>query len=144
MHPVIRRLTAELYKDTYGNFPAHSAILNTLTEGSVVDFDTACRIQGRYFTQLVTSKAAKNMMKAFWYDMNIIKDGVSRPKGFGRFRPQKAGVVGAGAMGSGIAFVCAAAGIEVVLKDISTTVAELGKTHIADRIDELIALKKTH
>jgi 3-hydroxyacyl-CoA dehydrogenase/enoyl-CoA hydratase/3-hydroxybutyryl-CoA epimerase len=142
MHPVIRRLTAKLYKDTYGNFPAHSAILNTLTEGSVVDFDTACRIQGRYFTQLVTSKAAKNMMKAFWYDLNIIKDGVSRPKGFGRFRPQKAGVVGAGAMGSGIAFVCAAAGIEVVLKDISTTVAELGKTHIANRIDELIAFKK--
>lgn len=142
MYPTIRQLTAALYKHTYGNFPAHSAILNTLTEGSVVDFDTACRIQSRYFTQLVISKSAKNMMKAFWYDLNIIKEGISRPKGFGRFRPQKAGVIGAGAMGSGIAFVCAAAGIDVVLKDISNTVAELGKTQIGDRIDALIAQKK--
>ncbi len=142
MQPTIRRLAAALYKTTFGNLPACNAILNTLSEGSVVDFDTACRIQGRYFTQLVVSRSAKNMMKAFWYDLNKINEGVSRPAGFGLFRPRKAGIIGAGAMGNGIAFACAAAGMEVVLKDISLAVAMAGKDQIAARIGELVARKK--
>ena len=116
---------------------APRAILNTLVEGSKVNFDTATRIQSRYFTQLVVSKEAKNMMKCFWYDFNAIKEGLSRPKGFGRFRPQKIGIIGAGLMGSGIAYSCLLRGMDVVLKDISIPVAERGKDWIATKLKVL-------
>jgi len=133
----VQRLIATLAKTTANNFPAPRAILNVLTEGSKVNFDTASRIESRYYTQLLCSQEAKNMIKAFWFDANAIEAGVSRPKGFGKFRPKKVGVVGAGQMGSGIAFNCLMQGMEVVLKDVSQPIAERGKTYASERLDEL-------
>ncbi len=130
-------MTATLAKTTSTNFPAPRAILNVLTEGSKVNFDTASRIESRYYTQLLCSQEAKNMIKAFWFDANAIEAGVSRPKGFGKFRPKKVGVIGAGQMGSGIAFSCLMQGMEVVLKDVSQPIAERAKTYARERLDEL-------
>ncbi len=132
----IQRLAATLFKETYHNYPAPLAILNTLAEGSKVDFDTAVTIQSRYFTELALSKKAKNMCKAFWYDLNAIKDGLTRPKGIGKFRPKKIGIIGAGVMGSGIAYTCLVYGLEVVLKDITKPVAERGKEYAAKKLKE--------
>jgi 3-hydroxyacyl-CoA dehydrogenase / enoyl-CoA hydratase / 3-hydroxybutyryl-CoA epimerase len=135
---LIRKLTAELYKKYYNNYPAYQAVLSTLAEATKLDFDTACRIQSRYFAYLVTTKEAKNMIKAFWFDNNSIKRGENRPKGYGKFRPRKIGIIGAGLMGSGIAFVCVKAGLHVVLKDISRSVAEKGKEHSAEKLFDLV------
>ena len=135
---IIRRLTAEQYKRTRHIHPVFEAILSTLVEGSRVDFDTACRVQNRYFAQVALTNEAKNMTKAFWYDYRAIKTGENRPKGFGRFRPKKIGIVGAGLMGSGIAFSCARAGLNVVLKDISRSVAEKGKSYSEERFKVLV------
>ena len=132
----IRRLIAEQYKRNRHLNPAFEAILSTLVEGSRVDFDTACRIQGRYFTQVCLTGEAKNMTKAIWYDLRAIKQGVNRPKGYGKFRPKKVGVIGAGLMGSGIAYACARAGLTVVLKDISRSVAEKGKSYAASKLQK--------
>lgn len=126
---VIRKLSAGLFKKNKGNYAAPAAILNILTEGSKVDFETACRIEGRHFAELVKSQETKNMTNAFWYDFNAILKGTNRPKGFGKFRPKKVGIVGSGLMGSGIATACAMRGLEVVLKDISKSVAERGKAY---------------
>jgi 3-hydroxyacyl-CoA dehydrogenase / enoyl-CoA hydratase / 3-hydroxybutyryl-CoA epimerase len=138
----IRRLTAEQYLRTRHIFPSYEAILSTLVEGSRVDFDTACLIQSRYFTTVCLTKEAKNMTKAFWYDHMAIKHGANRPKGFGKFRPKKVGVVGAGLMGSGIAYACAKAGLSVVLKDISRSVAEKGKHYTAEKLRVLVERKE--
>ncbi len=135
---VIQTYSAQLAKDTHNNFPAPQAILNTLAEGSLVDFDTACRIEARYFTKVLMGSVSKNMTKAFWYDFNEIKAGRCRPKGFGRFRPKKVGIVGAGKMGSGIAFTCLIQGMEVVLKDVSKSVAARGREYVDIRLDELV------
>ncbi len=127
---MIQGLAAKLHEQNYGLFPAPRVILETLVEGSKVDFDTACRIQSRNFTKLVLGKEAQNMSKAFWYDFNSIKDGESRPKGYGKFRPKKVGIIGAGQMGSGIAYVCLMNGMSVILKDISKSVAQRGWEYI--------------
>ncbi len=136
-HPKIAQMvamaTAMLVKKTRNNYPAQQAILNTMIEGSLVDFETALRIESRYFTQLLLGKVAKNMTKAFWYDLNAIKAGENRPKGFGKFRPRKVGIIGAGMMGSGIAYVSAMVGLEVVLKDVSKPIAERGRAY-SDKI----------
>lgn len=135
---VIQTLAANLAKKYYNNFPAPQIILNTLADASLVDFDTASRIESRNFTTLLKSKTCQNMTKAFWYDFNTIKEGESRPKGFGRFRPKKVGIVGAGRMGSAIAFVCLMRGMEVVLKDISKSVAARGKEYVDLRLKEML------
>ncbi len=138
----IRRLTAEQYKRTRHIFPCYEAILSTLVEGSRVDFDTACLIQSRYFVNVCLSREAKNMIKTFWFDYNTIRYGASRPKGFGKFRPRKVGVIGAGLMGSGIVYACARAGLNVVLKDISRSVAEKGKHYTAEKMRKLVENKE--
>ena len=135
----IRFMATSLAKETYNNYPAQQAILNILSEGSKVDFDTACRIGTRYYTQLVLSPACKNMIKAFWFDYKAIKEGENRPKGFGRFRPKKVGIIGAGLMGSGIAYACLLNGLEVVIKDVSRLIAERGRMYAKQKIETGLA-----
>lgn len=135
---VIRRFAAQIASETYNNYPALQAILNVMSEGSKVDFDTACRIESRHYTQLLRSKACKNMMKALWFDYNAIRYGLGRPKGFGRFRPKKVGIIGAGQMGSGIAFSCLQHGMEVVLKDVSRLIAQRGFQFVQGKLQQMI------
>lgn len=126
MIPIVPAMTK---KKTHGNYPAVEAIINTAVEGSVVDFDTACRIESRYFTSLAVGQVSKNMISAFWYNLNAINAGGSRPKGFEKYTTKKVGVLGAGMMGAGIAYVTAISGMEVVLKDVSIEAAEKGKAY---------------
>jgi 3-hydroxyacyl-CoA dehydrogenase / enoyl-CoA hydratase / 3-hydroxybutyryl-CoA epimerase len=107
--------------------PAPRAILAAAVEGAQVDFDTASRIESRYFAQLVTGQVAKNMIQAFFFDLQHITSGGSRPDGIGKTPIKKIGVLGAGMMGAGIAYVSAKAGFEVVLKDVSAEAAAKGK-----------------
>ncbi|MGV0838083.1 3-hydroxyacyl-CoA dehydrogenase NAD-binding domain-containing protein [Mycolicibacterium thermoresistibile] len=107
--------------------PAPRAILNAAVEGAQVDFDSASRIEGRYFTELVTGQTAKNMIQAFFFDLQTINSGGSRPDGVDKTLPKKIGVLGAGMMGAGIAYVSAKAGFDVVLKDVSAEAAQKGK-----------------
>src|ERR1700712_2231888 len=107
--------------------PAPRAILDAAVEGAQVDFDTASRIESRYFTQLVTGQVAKNMIQAFFLDLQFINSGGSRPEGIAKQEIRKIGVLGAGMMGAGIAYVSAKAGFEVVLKDVEIEAAQRGK-----------------
>jgi 3-hydroxyacyl-CoA dehydrogenase/enoyl-CoA hydratase/3-hydroxybutyryl-CoA epimerase len=107
--------------------PAPREILAAAVEGAQVDFDTAQLIETRYFVHLVTGQVAKNMSKAFFFDLRQINSGSSRPQGFEKYRARKAGVLGAGMMGAAIAYVTAKAGIDVVLKDVSQERADQGK-----------------
>ncbi|EHK88155.1 3-hydroxyacyl-CoA dehydrogenase NAD-binding domain-containing protein [Saccharomonospora azurea] len=120
--------------------PAPRAILAAAVEGAQVDVDTASLIETRYFVSLVTGQVAKNMTKAFFFDLQHINSGGSRPDGFEKYTARKVGVLGAGMMGAGIAYVSAKAGIDVVLKDVSKENAEKGKDY-ARKLEEK-ALKR--
>ncbi|WP_167097741.1 3-hydroxyacyl-CoA dehydrogenase NAD-binding domain-containing protein [Mycobacterium sp. DL592] len=109
--------------------PAPRNILAAAVEGAQVDFETATRIESRYFTELVTGPIAKNMIQAFFFDLQAINSGGSRPEGIGKTPITKIGVLGAGMMGAGIAYVSAKAGFDVVLKDVTIEAAQKGKSY---------------
>jgi 3-hydroxyacyl-CoA dehydrogenase/enoyl-CoA hydratase/3-hydroxybutyryl-CoA epimerase len=109
--------------------PAPRAILDAAVEGTQVDFDTASRIESRYFTTLVTGQVSKNMIQAFFFDLQHINGGGSRPDGIEPVKINKIGVLGAGMMGAGIAYVSAKAGFDVVLKDVTIEAAQKGKAY---------------
>lgn len=137
---------AMLAKKTNNNYPAPLAIISTAIEGSVVDFETATRIESRYFTQLATGKVAKNMINAFWKQLNEINAGKSRPSGNGiekKYAFKKVGVIGAGMMGSGIAYSAAVSGFEVVLKDVSQESADKGKAYSENLLKKRVSKGKS-
>ncbi|MBS0316777.1 MAG: enoyl-CoA hydratase/isomerase family protein [Proteobacteria bacterium] len=122
---------AVLKAKTRGLYPAAEYALDAMAEGALVDFDTALRIESRYLAKLVVSTVAKNMINTFFFDMNAIKSGQSRPKDVPRYKPQRVGVLGAGMMGAGIAYAQASRGIATVLKDVSVDKASQGKAYSA-------------
>jgi 3-hydroxyacyl-CoA dehydrogenase/enoyl-CoA hydratase/3-hydroxybutyryl-CoA epimerase len=125
---ILPSFPANLRKQLKGApMPAPRAILAAAVEGAQVDFDTATRIESRYFAQLVTSQVAKNMIQAFFFDLQHINSGGSRPAGYEKTTFKKVAVLGAGMMGAAIAYVCAKAGLEVILKDVSLEAAQKGK-----------------
>ncbi len=134
----IRLLTARLSANTNDLYPAKRAIIDLLAEGSKLDFATAYRLDSRYYARVATNPVTKNMISTFWFDKQAVRGGVGRPKGFGKFRARKVGIIGAGQMGSGIAFLCLRNGLEVILKDVSQPIADRGKEFVGDKIDEYI------
>ncbi len=131
---------ANLRKQTKGaNYPAPRAILSAAVEGAQVDFDTASRIESRYLTKLIVGQNSKNMIQAFFFDLQAINSGKLRPEGPAKFRATRLGVLGAGMMGAGIAYSAARSGIDVVLKDVSIEAAEKGKSYSATVLDKAIA-----
>ena len=134
---------ANLKKQIKGaNYPAPLAIMSAAVEGAQVDFDNASTIEGRYFVSLVTSQVAKNMITAFFFNLQAINAGASRPKDVPKFRAEKVGILGAGMMGAGIAYVTARSGAQVVLKDISVENAEKGKDYSRKLLDKEISRGK--
>lgn len=122
---------AMLKQKTRGLYPAPEAALCAMVEGAQVDFDTALRIESRYLAKVMVGPVAKNMINTFFFNMNAVKSGASRPADVPRFQPKKVGVLGAGMMGAGIAYAQAARGITTVLKDINLDKATAGKAYSA-------------
>ena len=120
---------AILRRETYGNYPAAAAILKCVYEGLLVPFDTALRIEQRYFTEILQTTEAAAMIRSLFVSMQELGKGARRPAGVPETKLKKIGVIGAGFMGAGIAYVTAEAGIPVVLIDRDMEAAEKGKAH---------------
>ncbi|MGH8461926.1 MAG: 3-hydroxyacyl-CoA dehydrogenase NAD-binding domain-containing protein, partial [Stenotrophobium sp.] len=125
---------------TYGNYPAATNIMSCVFEGGIVDFNTGCEVESRYFANLVVSQVSKNMIGTLWFQLNAINKGSSRPQGHEKSVVKKLGILGAGMMGAGIAYVSAKVGIEVVLLDATQDAADKGKAYSTGLLDK--ALKK--
>jgi 3-hydroxyacyl-CoA dehydrogenase/enoyl-CoA hydratase/3-hydroxybutyryl-CoA epimerase len=120
---------AMIKKQTRGLYPAPQAIMECMVEGAEVDFATALRIESRHLAKLMTGINARAMINTFFFNMNAIKSGQSRPKDVPRYKPAKVGLLGAGMMGAGIAYAQASRGISTVLKDVSQEKADFGKAY---------------
>ncbi|MER8914128.1 3-hydroxyacyl-CoA dehydrogenase NAD-binding domain-containing protein [Mesorhizobium sp. M0761] len=129
---------AILRRETYGNYPAAAAILKCVYEGLLVPFDTGLRIEQRYFTEIMQSKEAAAMIRSLFVSLQELNKGARRPAGVPETKFKKIGILGAGFMGAGIAFVTAKAGIPLVLLDRDMASAEKGKAHSDSLISDQV------
>jgi 3-hydroxyacyl-CoA dehydrogenase/enoyl-CoA hydratase/3-hydroxybutyryl-CoA epimerase len=130
---------ANLRKQLKGaNMPAPVNIMSAAVEGAQVDFDSALEIEGRYFVNLASGQVAKNMIQAFFFDLNRVNGNRGRAVDAETYKAEKVVVLGAGMMGAAIAYVCAKAGIEVVLKDVSLEAARRGKGYSENLVSKAV------
>ncbi len=129
LHAFIQTTSENLHRKTRGCLPAPTTILDVAVQGMTLDIDQALLLEARGMTSLVTHPVSKNMINTFFFQMNEIKSGKSRPKDFPRATFRRVGVLGAGLMGAGITYANVMRGIPTVLKDISMAAAEKGKAY---------------
>ena len=129
-------------KTTMHNYPAVQYILSCLYEGSIVPIDTALRIESKYFTKLIASPQAKNMIRTLFVNKLAAEKGEQRPQDVPAQTLKKVGVLGAGMMGAGIAYVTAKGGMEVVLLDREQEYAEKGKAYSEGIVSKGVARGK--
>lgn len=129
---------AILRRETYGNYPAAAAILKCVYEGLLVPFDTALRIEQRYFTEIMQTREAAAMIRSLFVSLQELNKGARRPAGVPETKFKKIGILGAGFMGAGIAYVTAKAGIPVVLLDRDLESATKGKAHSDSLISDQV------
>ncbi|MCJ2010107.1 3-hydroxyacyl-CoA dehydrogenase NAD-binding domain-containing protein [Methylobacterium sp. J-092] len=116
-------------RETHDNYPAAKAILASVYEGLQLPMDLGLKVESRYFAMILRTKEAAAMIRTLFISMGELNKGARRPKDVPATSLRKVGVVGAGFMGAGVAYVTANAGLEVVLVDQSTEAAEKGKAY---------------
>lgn len=129
-------------RETQHNYPAVQSILSCLYEGSIVPFDTAIRIETKYFMKLLASDQTRNMIRTLFINKQAAEKGEQRPKGVAKSSIKSVGVLGAGMMGAGIAYVTAKGGMNVVLIDREQAIAEKGKAYSKGIVDKAVSRGK--
>ncbi|MFJ1291502.1 3-hydroxyacyl-CoA dehydrogenase NAD-binding domain-containing protein [Paracoccus yeei] len=133
--------SAMVHGKTLGVYPAAKALLSAVYEGALVPFDTALKIEARWFTNVLMNPSSTAMIRSLFINKEALEKGANRPEAPDQ-TVKKLGILGAGMMGAGIAHVSAMAGIEVVLIDAAQDAADRGKAHSAELLDKAISRRK--
>jgi len=133
--------SAMVHAKTMGVYPAAKALLSAVYEGALVPFDVALKIEARWFTSVLMNPSSSAMIRSLFINKEALEKGAVRPAAPDQ-TVKKLGIIGAGMMGAGIAYVSANAGIEVVLIDAAQDVADRGKSYSAGILDKGISRKK--
>ena len=132
---------AMVHGKTMGVYPAAKALLGAVYEGAMVPFDTALKIEARHFTAVLMNPSSAAMIRSLFINKEALEKGANRPEAPDQ-SVKKVGILGAGMMGAGIAYVSAQAGIEVVLIDRDQAAADKGKAYSEGILDKGMARKK--
>ncbi|MDP0927776.1 3-hydroxyacyl-CoA dehydrogenase NAD-binding domain-containing protein [Paracoccus onubensis] len=133
--------SAMVHGKTKGVYPAAKALLSAVYEGAMVPFDQALRIEARWFTNVLMNPSSTAMIRSLFINKEALEKGANRPDAPDQ-TVKKLGILGAGMMGAGIAYVSAKAGIEVVLIDARQEAADKGKSYSEGLMDKAISRKK--
>jgi 3-hydroxyacyl-CoA dehydrogenase / enoyl-CoA hydratase / 3-hydroxybutyryl-CoA epimerase len=140
--PIFVGASVMILSKTQGVYPAAKALLGAIYEGALVPFDTSLKVEARWFTKVISTPSTTAMIRSLFLNKQALEKGAVRPKDVPDQSVKKLGVLGAGMMGAGIAYVAALAGIEVVLIDATQEAADKGKAHAAGILDGGIKRRK--
>ena len=125
--------SAFLYKKTSGAFPAAESVIKAVADGTRLSFERGLEVESRLFAALATSDQAKDMIRTLWFHRTAAeKRGAGLEHGFSRVT-----ILGAGMMGAGLGYLCAKAGLDVVLKDIDQGQIDAARDHCAAQVRKL-------
>ncbi|MEM1361158.1 MAG: 3-hydroxyacyl-CoA dehydrogenase NAD-binding domain-containing protein [Pseudomonadota bacterium] len=127
---------------TKGVYPAAKALLSAVYEGALVDFDTALRVEARHMVSILLNPSSSAMIRSLFINKEALEKGARRPD-LPDQSVKKLGVLGAGMMGAGIAYVAAKAGIDVILIDRDQDSADRGKAHSQALLDKAVSRKRS-
>jgi len=133
--------SAMVHGKTKGVYPAAKALLQAVYEGALVPFDTALKVEARNFVNVLMNPSSAAMIRSLFINKEALEKGANRP-GVPDQTVKKVGILGAGMMGAGIAYVSANAGINVVLIDASQEAADKGKSYSEAILDKGIQRRK--
>ncbi len=133
---------AMLRKNTSGNYDAQRQIMSAVYNGLQMPFETSLKVEARHFTKLMTGAQSRNMIRTLFLNKQALEKGARRSAGIDPMPTKRVGMLGAGMMGAGIAYVSAMAGIEVVLLDRDMESAERGKGYTKDLLDGRVKKKR--
>ena len=139
--PTFVGASAMVHSKTMGVYPAAKALLSAVYEGAMVPFDVALKIEARWFTSVLMNPSSSAMIRSLFINKEALEKGANRPK-VNDQSVKRVGIIGAGMMGAGIAYVSANAGIEVVLIDAAQDAADRGKAHSEGLLDKGISRRK--
>jgi len=131
---VLMGSNAMVHGKTFGNFPHARAILSAIHDGLRLPIERACTVESRLFASLTAHPVPRAMLRTLYFEMQDARKGRRRPEGFPRTRLSRIGVIGAGLMGGGIAFVAAKSGLSVVLIDRDQEAAERGRGYTEGKL----------
>ena len=134
--------SAMVHGKTMGVYPAARALLSAVYEGAQVPFDQALKIEARWFTNVLMNPSSTAMIRSLFINKEALEKGANRPEAPDQ-KVARVGILGAGMMGAGIAYVSAMAGIQVVLIDAKQDAAEKGKAYSETLLDKAISRKKS-
>ena len=116
MRPIVRR---RVLAKTRGNYPALLEAIEVVTRGANDSVDASLDRERDAILRLATTPAARNLMRLFLLQEKAKRFRYDRAVDRKRIEPvERAAVIGAGVMGSGIAQWLAARNYPVILRDI--------------------------
>lgn len=121
------------------HYPAALEIIELVERCAELDRDAALIEEAQSFARLASSSTARALVAVFQAQQSLKKKnkGVARAENITR-----AGVLGAGIMGGGIAFTTAQRGTPVIMKDIADAAIELGMSEARKLLKKPVAAGK--
>ncbi len=125
-------------RETYDNYPGRARDPAGGLRGAAAFDGPALTVESRWFAKILRSPEAAAMIRSLFVSMQDLNKGARRPADVPASKLKKVGILGAGFMGAGIAYVSAQAGLDVVLIDRDQESADKGKAHIHKLMTDLV------
>jgi 3-hydroxyacyl-CoA dehydrogenase/enoyl-CoA hydratase/3-hydroxybutyryl-CoA epimerase len=126
---------------TKGHYPAPLDAIQVIKRGLGKDMHAANKLEARAFAKLATESISKNLINLYFNSEALKKQKLEGVQGT---KIDKVAVVGAGIMGSGIAWTTSYNGYPTIMKDMSSEALQRGYKNVYGIYKQLKKIRKVN